>query len=258
MKKNIFLSTLFGFVFLLSTVCFAQDYSDPVSDGEIVVEKTTDLTQNYRDRRNRYGILFAVNYEKFTPNDYVSLIQNKTFDEMSGGDSIPVVGAELGVKMNMSLGSLSGIIGYAGGTYANEKNKIEKISVKIKKISLNFAMDNLMSEPWVVPYGQVGANEIDWSEQSADSGGVSKEETFTTSWNLTYKVGLMIQLDWLEGSIDNNTHTNGLKSSGLQNTFLDIFYSSYAEPSETATVAGVTGEASLKSENFGLGLKLEF
>ncbi len=258
MKKNIFLKVIVGTVFLYSTFSLAQDYSDPVADGEIIIEKTTDLTQSYRDRRNRYGILFAVNYEKFAPNEYVSLIQNKTFDQMSGGDSIPVISAELGVKMNMSLGSLSGIISYGGGSYTNEKNKIEKISVKMTKASLNFALDNLMNEPWVVPYGQIGMNEIDWSESSIDSGGIAKEETFTTDWNLTYKVGLMFQLDWLESSIDTNTHTNGLKSSGLQNTFLDVFYTSYAEPSEIAATQGATGEASLKSDNFGLGLKLEF
>jgi hypothetical protein len=245
-------------MFLFSNFCFAQDYSDPVAEGEIVVEKRTDLTESYRERRNRFGVLFSVNYEKFYPKEYLSLIQNQTFDKMSGGDSIPVVGAELGLKFNFTLGSLSGILGYGGGTLKNESAKVDKISAKITKATLNFALDTLMSEPWVVPYGQIGASQIDWLEESRDSGNISKEESFKTDWNLNYKVGLLLQLNWLENSIDPNTHTNGLTSSGLQNTFLDVFYASYASPSEVATVAGQTGDADLQSNNFGVGLKLEF
>lgn len=254
MKKKFFL----GLVFLISTVSFAQDYSDPVSEGEVVVEKSTDLTQSYRDRRNRFGMLFSVNYEKFSPNNYTSLIQNKTFSVMSGGDSIPLVGAELGVKFNFSLGSLAGLVGYSAGNYANVLNSVDKISAKITKATLNFALDNLMSEPWIVPYGQVGANQFDWLESSRDASNISKEETFITSWNLNYKLGLLFQLDFIEGAIDSNTHTNGLRTSGLQNTFLDIFYTSYAQPNVVAAANGATGEANLQSDNFGVGLKLEF
>jgi hypothetical protein len=172
-------------LFLLSNLGWAQDYSDPVAEGEIVVEKPTDLTQSYRDRRNRFGVLFSVNYEKFYPKEYLSLIQNQTFDQMSGGDSIPVIGAELGIKFNFALGSLSGILGYGAGTFKNESTKVDKISAKITKTSLNFALDALMSEPWIVPYGQVGASQIDWLEESRDNGNTSKEESFKTDWSLT-------------------------------------------------------------------------
>lgn len=244
--------------FLLGSFAVAQDYSDPVSDGEVVIEKPTDLTQSYRDRRGRYGILFSANYEKFSPNNYVSLIQNKTFEEMSSGDSIQMGGIEMGLKFNFMLGSLTGLVGYAGGNYKNIDNKVEAISVKITKATLNFALDNLMNEPFFVPYGQVGVNQIDWTEESRDGTNILKEETFVTDWNLNYKVGMLFQLNWLEDSIDSNTHTNGLLSSGLQNTFLDIFYTSYAEPSQAANVAGVEGDANLASDNFGIGLKLEF
>ena len=245
-------------ILFLASIASAQDYSDPVSEGEIIVEKPTDLTQSYRDRRSRFGILFSINYEKFSPNNYLSLIQNKTFEEMSGGDSIPLIGAEFGVKINFSLGSLAGIIGYAGGNYANTANKVDNISLKVTKAAMNFALDNLMSEPLVVPYGQVGASSADWLEKSRDTGDVNMEEAFTTDWNLNYKVGLLFQLDWIEGAIDSNTHVNGLRASGLQNTFLDVFYASYQSPSEVATVSGASGEPDLQSENFGVGLKMEF
>lgn len=242
----------------LSNFLYAQDYSDPVTEGEIVVEKPTDLTQNYRDRRGRYGILFSVNYEKFTPGDYLSLIQNKTFDEVSGGGSIPLIGAEFGIKFNISLGSATALLGYATGSFSDDAKKIDKISAKITKADVNFTLDNLMSEPWVAPYAQVGMHQIDWTESSRDGAGALKEESFITDWKLNYKTGLLFQLNWLENTIDPNTHNNGLTSSGLQNTYLDIFYSSYTEPNEVATVAGQSGEANLASSNFGVGLKLEF
>jgi hypothetical protein len=237
---------------------FAQDYSDPISEGEVIVEKRTDLTLNYKERRSQFGILFSANYEKFSPDNYQSLILNQNFLDATGGDSIPVMGAEFGVKWNMDLGSVAALVGYGAGTYSNADQGIDEIKIKITKASLNLTLDNLMSEPIVAPYGQIGINSIDWSEASRDSTNEAKEETFTTDWNFNYKVGILFQLDWIERSIDPNTHTNGLRSSGLQNTYLDIFYSSYAAPSEVASVDGATGEADLESNNFGVGLKLEF
>lgn len=254
MKKIFILSA----VLLLACFSKAQDYSDPVSEGEIVVEKPIDLAQNYRDRRNRYGILFSVNYEKFSPSDYLSIIQNKTFNEVSAGGSIPVMGVEFGIKFNFSLGSATALLGYARGTFTDDAKNVDQISAKITKADINFTLDNLMSEPWVAPYAQIGLHQIDWTESSRDGVGVLKEESFITDWKLNYKAGLLFQLNWLENSIDPNTHNNGLTSSGLQNTYLDIFYVSYAEPNEVATVGGQSGEANLASSNFGVGLKLEF
>lgn len=244
-------------VFLIQNVN-AQDYSDPVGEGEIVVEKSTDLAGSYRDRRSRFGVLFSVNYEKFSPDNYLSLIQDEYFDIISDGDAIPVVGGELGVKFNFTAGSLTGLVGYGAGTYKNTTNQLEKISLKISKISANFALDSLMSEPWVVPYGQVGVNQFAWSEESYDATSALKEKSYTTSWNLNYKMGLLFQLNWIENTIDSNTHRNGLMSSGLQNTYLDVFYTSYAEPSEIKTAENEPGDPNLGSENFGVGLKLEF
>jgi hypothetical protein len=249
---------LMFFSLFLQGKLLAQDYSDPLREGEVVVEKSSDLVGTYKDRRNRYGLLFSINYEKFSPDNYLSLIQDKYFDEVSDGSAIPVVGGELGVKFNFSIGSLSGLVGYAGGSFKSESHKIENINVKISKASLNLALDGLTSEPWVVPYGQIGVAQLGWSEESYDVANALKQESFITDWNLTYKLGLLFQLNWIESAIDPNTHRNGLMSSGLQNTFLDVFYSSYAEPTKIARAANESGEADLSSENFGVGLKLEF
>lgn len=236
----------------------AQDYSKPVAAGEVIVEKPFDISLPYRERRSQFGILFSANYESFIPSKYTSLIQNKKFNDFTGEKNIPVFGAELGVKYNFALGSLAALFGYGKGTVDSPKDKVNEMSVEIIKAGLNLTLDNLMSEPWVAPYGQVNVHRFGWKEVSFDASNLLLEEAFTTDPNISYKVGLLFQLNWLENMIDPNTHVNGLRSSGLENTFLDVFYTMYSAPSEVAEVNGATGEANLESSAFGVGLKLEF
>ena len=252
---------LFVAVSSVSTFASAQDYSDPLSDNEIVVESKQDLTEPYKERRKDFGALFSVNYERFYPSEHVSVIQNRTYEEISGGEDIPVIGAEIGVKYNFSLGSISGLFGYGMGTYANEEQNLDGVSVKITKLGLNFAMDNLMSEPWIVPYAQGGIHQIDWEENSY-TGSENVFETLITKPNAHFKVGMLVQLNWIENWIDPSTTAEGLRSSGLENTYLDIFYTSYSAYAEPDPLVGALGsddgEANLSSSGLGMGLKLEF
>ncbi len=257
MKKTF---TLIVTIFF-SAMALAQDYSDPAADGEIVVEKPTDLTQNYRQRRGRYGILFSVNYEKFSPNEYYSIFQQKTFEQLSDNQNMDLVSAELGLKMNFSFGSVAALAGYGQSEYTNDAKDIYSMDAKITKVSLNLALDNLMSEPWVVPYGQVGAHQINWEEQSYDSANNLVNQSVSTNWTYNYKLGLLLQLDWIENAIDPNTHINAIRSSGLQNTFVDIFYQSYGETNKVSKNSLNQTDpdgTNLQSDNFGVGLKLEF
>lgn len=247
---------------LLSTLIIqntlAQDYSDPVADDEVIVEKPTDLIGSYRERRNRYGAIFSVNYEKYAPNDYFSIVLNKNFRTISGEDSIPLVNFELGGKFNFPAGAISVLAGYGEANYGNDANDLYNIKVAITKISANFSLDSLMSEPWLVPYGQMGVHQIDWLEESYDSLNVIVEQGLVTDWTLNYRVGLLLQLNWLENMIDSNTNINARMSSGLQNTFIDIFYQQYGETSSKSK--NQLGEivSDLQSGHFGAGLKLEF
>jgi len=236
----------------------AQDYSKPAATDEVIVERAFDISLPYRERRSQFGILFSANYESFVPSDYTSLIINKKFNELPGDRNIAVFGAELGVKYNFVLGSIAAILGYGKGTYDSPKNKIIEMNVEIVKAGLIFTLDNLMSEPWIAPYGQINVHRFGWKEISIDATNATLEEAFTTDPNVSYKAGLLFQLNWLENLIDPNTHTNGLRSSGLENTFLDVFYTMYSAPNEIADVNGATGEANLESASYGVGLKLEF
>lgn len=245
----------------VSSFALAQDYSEPLADNEIIVESKQDLTEPYKERRKDFGALFSVNYERYFPAEHVSVIQNRTYEEISGGEDIPVIGAEIGVKYNFSLGSLSGLFGYGMGTYANEEQNLDGVSVKITKLGLNFALDNLMSEPWVVPYAQGGIHQIDWEENSY-TGTENVFETLITKPNAHFKVGMLVQLNWIENWIDPTTTAEGLRSSGLENTYLDIFYTSYSAYAEPDPLVGALGsddgEANLSSSGLGVGLKLEF
>ncbi|AZZ38222.1 hypothetical protein CIK05_15920 [Bdellovibrio sp. qaytius] len=252
---------LFCLVTIFGASSFAQDYSDPLRGDEITVESTQDLTTSYKERRKNFGAIFSVNYERYYPSEHVSVIQNKSYEEISDGQSMPVIGAELGVKYNFALGSLAGIFGYGMGHYANEAQNLDGATVKITKLDLNFALDNLMSEPWIVPYVQGGIHQLEWEENSF-TGSDNVVETLIAKPNLHYKLGVMFQLNWIENWIDPSTTQEGLRSSGLENTYLDVFYTGYSAYAEPDPVVGALGsddgEANLSSSGLGLGLKLEF
>ena len=252
---------LFSVVTLFGTFAFAQDYSDPLKGDEITVESVQDLTTSYKERRKDFGALFSVNYERYFPSEHISVIQNKTYEELSEGESIPVIGVELGVKYNFALGSFAALFGYGAGSYANETQNLDDVSVKITKIDLNFALDNLTSEPWVVPYVQGGIHQLEWEENSF-TGSDNVIETLIAKPNAHYKLGVMFQLNWIENWIDPTTTQEGLRSSGLENTYLDVFYSGYSAYAEPDPLVGALGsddgEANLSSSGLGMGLKLEF
>lgn len=248
-------------VILFATSARAQDYSDPLKGDEITVESVQDLTTSYKERRKDFGALFSINYERYFPEEHVSVIQNKTYEELSEGEPVPVIGAEIGVKYNFALGSFAALFGYGVGNFANESQNLDGVNVKITKLDLNFAFDNLTSEPWVVPYAQGGIHQLEWEENSF-TGSDNVIETLVAKPNAHYKFGVLFQLNWIENWIDPSTTAEGLRSSGLENTYLDIFYagySAYAEPDPIVGALGADeGEANLSSSGLGMGLKLEF
>lgn len=244
-----------------SVFAFAQDYSEPLEGDEIIVESKQDLTDTYKNRRKDFGALFSINYERYYPEEHVSVIQNKSYEEISDGEPIPVIGAEIGVKYNFALGSMSALFGYGMGTYSNENQNLDGVNVKITKLDLNFALDNLTSEPWIVPYVQGGIHQLEWEEDSYN-GSENIVETLIAKPNAHYKIGVLFQLNWIENWIDPSTTAEGLRSSGLENTYLDVFYTGYSAYAEPDPLVGALGsddsEANLSSSGLGMGLKLEF
>lgn len=254
-------ASLFIAVTIFGIYAFSQDYSEPLEDDEIIVESVQDLSEPYKVRRKDFGALFSLNYERYFPAEHVSVIQNKSYEDISGGEPIPLLGAEIGVKYNFSLGSLSVLFGYSAGNFSKEENNLDDVTLTMTKADLNFALDNLTTEPWVVPYVQGGIHQIEWEENSY-TGSANVFETLVTTPNFHYKLGVLMQLNWIENWIDPSTTYEGRRSSGLENTFFDLFYagySAYAEPDKVVGALGSDdGEANLSSSGFGMGLKLEF
>jgi len=239
--------------------------SDALNSGDVVLEQQTDLTQSYKKRRGRHGVLFSVDYEKYFPTDYYSQYRDKYIEEFLGGsESLDLICVELGYKMNFKLGSLAILGNYAQGSKSNANYtdgttlRERNLSVSRYGLSVNFALDNIAEEPWVVPYGQVGIHQFKVIEDDLSK---ADSEEATTQLAFNYRIGLLFQLNWIEKAIDPNTQVDGLKSSGLQNTFIDVYAMTHMASSETYDPANANSEGDPDMSTgmeIGVGLKMEF
>lgn len=225
------------------------------ADGQITVERPVDYSASYKDRRQTHGVLFSIYQEKYYPLDYFSLFEDKFIDQIIDGRTINLLGFEIGYKYNFSLGSIGLLAGYSQGH--SEAPGTRNIWVKRTLVAANIAFDNFFNEPWVVPYAQVGIAKFGIEEGNTGQGFKSSSANNVPN----YKLGLLFQLNWIEGAIDPSSHVDALRSSGLENTFLDIYYSGHLQssaaiPSETPHVVG---EPNMRStDELGLGIKMEF
>lgn len=227
--------------------------------GEVAVERGEDYNLPYKKRRSHHGVLFSVGMEKLDPTEYISLLDDTPIKDMLGDSVVTLLGAELGYKYNFSLGSVYILGGFSAGKLSSDSTGTTR-ELDLQKLSLSagYSADAMFDEPWIVPYGQVGIHQFSVSETKADT-----SDSATTQISLNYRFGLLFQLNWIEKSIDPSTHEEGLRSSGLENTFLDV-YASWYEPSsdlfDPANAAGTaSGDPDLRSEaTLGVALKMEF
>jgi hypothetical protein len=231
----------------------------PLMSGEVLVETPDDLSKSYKQRRGRHGLLFSITYEHFYPVDYFSQYRDVYIEKIIGDDRINLVGAEFGYKLNFQLGALSILANMAQGEIKGKVNNSDRtLYLQRVGLSANFAMDNFFEEPWVVPYGQAGVHQFQSQE---DDLAYDSSRAATTQYSLNYRLGLLFQLNWIEKSIDPNTQIDGLRSSGLQNTFLDVYASSYLASTDLYDPLNKDseGDPDLASEfELGVGIKMEF
>lgn len=249
-------------VFLFSKTTLAESFIEsfqetPLKEGEVLVEKQEDVNASYKDRRTRHGALLSINYEKYYPTDYFSILGDVYIEDMIGDTPLNLIGVEFGYKLNFALGSLSFLGGYSQGNAKGSVDSVDRyLKVSRQGASIGFALDNLLREPWIVPYGQVGAHQfLIEEEDNVDSSAA------TTALSLNYKVGLLFQLNWIESYLDPNSHAEGLRSSGLENTFLDVYAMAHMSSNDLAdpNVANSEGDPDMKSNaELGIGLKMEF
>ena len=128
---------------------FSQTFGgETPEEGQVIVERPTVLTGSYKERRSTSGALFSLNYEKYYPLDYTSQFANAGYiEDIIGLDTLTMLGAEIGYKRNIQLGSISVLAGYAKASHSSgdvtaATGKGRSLEVNRISLSANFALDN--------------------------------------------------------------------------------------------------------------------
>ncbi|WP_413585822.1 hypothetical protein [Bdellovibrio sp. HCB274] len=242
------LVSLVVLLFSLSTFANIEEEEGlvEVHNPNALVEKeiAQDSLAPYKARRETHGIYFGIEYEDYVPLSFISINDGKTYQELFNGVSLPIISVMMDYKLNFSLGSVALGASYGMGsiedTFSGESRKLEisKVMATIK-----YSMDNLMNEPYVVPYVGMSAYQMNIND-------VSPTATISESVPVgyAYSLGLLIQLDW----IDYDNAKQATFNFGLENTFLDVFMSQYL-------ASGEDEDANMETDPiWGAGLRLEF
>ncbi len=241
----------------LSLLVFINAHADDLTTGTVAVEKQEDFSKSYKDRRSKHGALFSISTESFYPVDYRSLYNDAYIEDIIAENKIDLIGFELGYKYNFGVASASILGQYSQGSKSGSVSGASR-SLKVVKqgLAANVALDGVFSEPWVVPYGQVGMHTF--SIEEAKSTG---SESSSAAIAFNYRYGLLFQIDWIENHIDKSAKADQLRSSGLENTFIDIYFASYLASSAAIDPAGAASDGDpnlFSSGEIGIGLKMEF
>jgi len=146
--------------------------------------------------------------------------------------------------LNISFFSVSADVGI--GYYSNEGRDGAILNITPVRASGTLALDNLFSEPYVVPYASLGAY-VMWYKESLASQSVNGR----TSPGLFIALGSRFQLDWL----DKSTDLDGFIEHGIENTFLFIEARQYGSTQDAIPDLSSPGEYPFQ---FGGGLAVEF
>ncbi|MFZ4403001.1 MAG: hypothetical protein ACOYOK_02765 [Pseudobdellovibrionaceae bacterium] len=214
------------------------------AEGYVEYESAPDASVSYKERRKNHGFVFSFGYDSYFPRNFISLLDNDLYENVYGKNDINFYQLQMGYKYNFMLGSFGVSAIYADGR-ANAINSIEDRKIIFEKygIGASYWMDNLFSEPLVVPYGSIQGWVMDVTEKS-------KVDSFSgrTKTGLAFTVGALIQLNRL----DEESARTAYMMWGLENAYLDIYAVQY-ENTESSS------DPYLESDlNYGVGLKLEF
>ncbi len=217
------------------------------AEGPLIeINYPIDVMAPYKERRRTHGANFAVHRENYVPGLWESMIDDEYYEDTYGKTPIQLTSFEGGYKYNFALGSISllGGLGYgeASTTFHGVARKMSAFKYYARGMYL---MDNLLPEPYLVPYaaGSIWKMRIHESEDVSDFGG-----TLTSGIGFDYSFGVLLQLNWLDKELSAQT----LNDNGIQNTYLDLFATQYLKSMTT------TDPSLASAFIFGLGLRLEF
>jgi len=236
---------------LLAEQTFAAPLEDTPDDGTVEIVYPSERLAPYRERRGNWGAVFGIQVDQIFPDKYRSRIDDVNYETLFGSSPINLIQGQVGAKYNFSLGSVgANLLLGAGevqdGRIGNEYGTDDDANLQLTKIgaSANFIMDALFDEPYIAPYIEGQIFKMAWLESSQNTDSIAG----TTEISSAFTVGVLIQLNWLDPA----SAFTAQETSGLQNTYLDVFVSQYnssgadTDPNfETAT-------------NYGGGLRFEF
>ncbi len=238
---------VFGFIFslfVLSSSAFGQE-KEP-TDGKIEIDYRPESIAPYKERRQNWGFVFGVAAEQILPTKFRSKIDTNPYSALFADSPMNAGQLELGLKYNFMLGSLGASVIYGnGGAQTGKINDGRTLNLTKKAIQLTYTMDNLFNTPFVAPYGGAQFVTWDWVEYSSNPG---IKESGSTQVTGGITAGLLFQLDWLVP----DEALLARDSSGIENTFLDLFVTQY-NASE-----GTTDQNFQTDLNYGVGLKVEY
>lgn len=257
----------FVLVLLFATPAFAQEQdleqemlsveAAPSETASVVVETQEDPSLSYKKRRSSHGALFSINKENFYPVDYRSLFNDSYIEDIIGTESMALIGIELGYKHNIGILSFAVLGIYSQGSIEGAfSGATRTIQVGRQGLSANVALDAIFEEPWLAPYAQVGVHQFNVTETTS-----TDSLSATTGISYNYRYGFLLQLDWIENSFDKSAKADRLRSSGLENTYVDFYFAEHVA-SNTAidpTTLAIEGDPNMfSSGEIGIGLKMEF
>lgn len=214
-------------------------------ESSVVVLKHKNY-EDYKIRRKTHGGSVNVTTENIYMADYTSLHDDEIYEALWGQEDVSLVQLGLNYKYNFTLGSLNLGIGYGHGSLLDDRIGDERtIALDKSSASIQFLLDNLMREPYFVPY--VGASIFNFKINEYVK---STDQTYemTSSYGNSFTVGFLIQLSWME----RETSRLAYQENGIENTYLDVFWTQYENPNEDP-------DPSIQSDlNWGAGLRVEF
>lgn len=220
----------------------------PMDDAEPLVEvkQHYNLNTPYKERRDRFGWIFSIGAENIFMPDYESIIDGQFYEDLFGSSDVTLLQGELGFKYNFKLGSIALSAGFGMGTLTDDRVGEERVlGIQRQFLGFNFYFDNLMKEPYAVPYVGAQVWTMDLKEEALDSG---LENATTTGVGFSYKFGVMFQLNWL----DQDSAKYGYKDSHIENTYLDVYIT------QNTSTHDENDPDTSSDFNWGAGLKIEF
>jgi hypothetical protein len=196
----------------------------------------------YSERRNIFGFDIAISAGTYNPTNYVPNFTSRTYSDYYNGNKGVLAMLNLSLKWNFALGSIGPVV---GGGFFSARNSGDDSTLNVYPIEVGgmYSLDNLFSEPYVVPYGFGGMYMMYYSETV---GGLSvRGNTASAPY---FGGGLRVQIDW----IDPDAHDRAYQDFGLQSTYI------FAEAKSYSSLGANTIPNLSSSVAFQGGLMVEF